>query len=459
MLLAGIQFHHGSKIEIPANSMGMTALLTAFSLFARGSIYSQYHLTPSGNAPSTPLRERLPDAAPAMKHHHLIILLLSTFISLLGIGIIIPVMPVFATKLGANGLTLGLIIAAFSITRTLLLPVVGNLSDRWGRKGFLSCGLLVYSLVGLALPQAQSVANIIVIRAFHGVGSAMIVPIAMAYVSDMSPLGQEGRYMGLLNIAIFTGIGSGPLLGGFFTDRWGMPAAFYAMSGLSLLALLLVILQMPSMEAREIKPPAAGIFKSLGLMLNNRRTRGILLARMSTMLIMVPTMAFLPLLMTQWFQASGTQIGIVISARTLANAICQTPFGRMAERRDKVRLLMIGSTIISLIMGLVPLAVNFWSLLTMFVILGMGEAIIWPALGALAAEEGRHYGQGTMMGAFNMAMSTGIFFGSIAAGVCTDLLGLRWSFLIIGVVVMTATMFAARLILTAPMVAITGRRT
>lgn len=387
-----------------------------------------------------------------MKSHHLIILLLSTFISLLGIGIIIPVMPVFATTLGANGLTLGLIIAAFSITRTLLLPVVGNLSDRWGRKGFLSCGLLVYSLVGLALPQAQSIANIIAIRAFHGVGSAMIVPIAMAYISGMSPLGQEGRYMGMLNIAIFTGIGSGPLLGGFFTDRWGMPAAFYAMSGLSFIAFLLVILQMPNIEAKENAPAPAGIFKSLGLMLRDGRTRGILLARMSTMLIMVPTMAFLPLLMTQWFQASGTKIGIVISCRTLANAICQTPFGRMAERRDKVRLLMVGSTIISLVMCLVPLAANFWPLLGLFIVLGMGEAIIWPALGALAAEEGRRYGQGTMMGAFNMAMSSGIFIGSIAAGACTDLLGLRWSFFLIGLVVLTSTMFAARLILTANMV-------
>jgi len=387
-----------------------------------------------------------------MKSHHLIILLLSTFISLLGIGIIIPIMPVFATTLGANGLTLGLIIAAFSITRTLLLPVVGNLSDRWGRKGFLSCGLLVYSLVGLALPQAQSVANIIAIRAFHGVGSAMIVPIAMAYISGMSPLGQEARYMGMLNIAIFTGIGSGPLLGGFFTDRWGMPAAFYAMSGLSFIAFLLVIFQMPNIEAKENAPPPAGIFKSLGLMLRDVRTRGILLARMSTMLIMVPTMAFLPLLMTQWFQASGTKIGIVISCRTLANAICQTPFGRMAERHDKVRLLMVGSTIISLVMCLVPLATNFWTLLGLFIVLGIGEAIIWPSLGALAAEEGRRYGQGTMMGAFNMAMSSGIFIGSIAAGACTDLLGLRWSFLLIGLVVLTSTMFAARMILTANMV-------
>lgn len=129
----------------------------------------------------------------------MIILLLSVFIALLGIG-----------------------------TRGFCQPVVGSLSDRWGRKGFLIAGLFIYGLVGLVLPEAGSVANLILIRTFHGFGSAMIVPVAMAYVGELAPQGREGRYMGLLNVAIFTGIGGGPMLGGFFADLWGMASAFYA---------------------------------------------------------------------------------------------------------------------------------------------------------------------------------------------------------------------------------------
>jgi MFS family permease len=95
---------------------------------------------------------------------------------------------------------------------------------------------------------------------------------------------------------------------------------------------------------------------------------------------------------------------------------------------------------------LVPAATGFWPLLTLFVILGMGEAIVWPTLGSLAAEQGRTYGQGTMMGVFSLAMSCGVFLGAIGAGACTDLLGISWSFLIIGAIVLTLTMAAARLI-------------
>lgn len=381
-----------------------------------------------------------------MKSQVLATLLLSVMIALLGIGIIVPVVPVLAVNLGASGLSLSLIIAAFSFSRSILQPVVGSLSDRWGRKGFLLAGLLVYALVGLLFPEATSVLNLIGIRALHGVGSAMIVPVAMAYVSDMAPPGEEGRYMGKLNIAIFAGIGGGPLLGGVFTDLWGMAAAFYAMSALSFLALLLVLFQMPALEMREQKKPPQALRTALASMLRRQRTRGILLARLSTMIIMVPTMAFLPLLMHQWFAASGRQIGAVIACRTLVNALLQTPGGRLADRFDKVLLLRVGCLIISTVICLVPLAGSFWWLLLLFVVLGMGEAIIWPVLGALATEEGRHYGQGTMMGVFSLAMSSGVLLGALGAGISSDLLGLRWSFVLIGVVVLVLSMLAAGLI-------------
>lgn len=388
------------------------------------------------------------EASPAMKRPVLVILLLSVMIALFGIGIIVPVMPVFAVSLGAGGLALGLIIAAFSITRTILQPIVGNLSDRWGRKGFLISGLLIYSVVGLILPEATSVVNLIGIRALHGVGSAMIVPVAMAYVGEMAPLGREGRYMGMLNIAIFTGIGGGPLLGGIFTDLWGMAAAFYAMAGLSFIALLLVLFQMPSLEDRQVKRQPPPIFSALARMIADCRTRGILIARMGTMIIMVPTMAFLPLLMNEWFAASGKQIGTVIACRTLVNALLQTPSGRMADRCNKVRLLTTGCLIVSGVICLIPLAQNFWWLLFLFVILGLGEAIIWPVLGALATQEGRHYGQGTMMGIYSLAMSSGVFLGAIVAGISMDWFGLRWVFVINGVIVLALSMIAVGLIST-----------
>jgi MFS family permease len=384
-----------------------------------------------------------------MQRHLLITLLLSVFIALLGIGIIVPVMPVFAESLGAGGLALGFIIAAFSVARGICQPVVGNLSDRWGRKGFLLGGLAIFALVGLLMPEATTVGGLLLIRCLHGVGSAMIVPVAMAYVGDHAEVGHEGRFMGLLNIAIFSGIGGGPLLGGIFTDLWGMASAFYAMAALSLLAWLLVLIQMPRATVSRPGRPV-GVYGALRIMMASRRTVGILLARLSTMIIMVPTMAFLPLLMHGTFAASGLQIGMVIAARTLVNALLQFPCGRLADRMDKVRLLRLGTLVISAVMCLVPLAGTFWMLLGLFVVLGAGEALIWPTLGALATEEGRHYGQGNMMGVFNLAMSGGVFCGAMGAGIISDLFGLHWAFFLIGLLVLGLTFYASRLITSPP---------
>jgi len=153
-------------------------------------------------------------------------------------------------------------------------------------------------------------------------------------------------------------------------------------------------------------------------------------------------MAFLPLLMHQKFEATGTMIGMIITARTLTNAILQTPFGKLADRSDKLNLLTTGCLIIGFIMFAIPLAGSFSQLLVIFIILGTGEALIWPVLGALAAEEGRKFGHGTIMGVFNLAMSSGIFFGSLCAGWVMDFKGLPWAFATIGTAVLFLSMTA-----------------
>jgi MFS family permease len=381
-----------------------------------------------------------------MERQTLITLLLSVFIALLGIGIIIPIMPVFAAELGASGTSLGMIIAAFSVTRGLLQPLVGSLSDKFGRKWFLVAGLFIYGLVGLLIPHAKSVIDLIIIRGFHGVGSAMIVPIAMAYMSFLAPPGQEGRYMGYLNIAVFCGIGCGPIFGGFFSDIWGMASAFYVMAGFSFAAFVLVYRNMPAYVPKP-KEGQAGLFVSMGRMIRRRRTLGVLIARYGTMIMMVPTMAFLPLLMSDWEGVTGLQIGSVIAGRTLVNALLQVPFGKLADRYDKVMLLLAGTVVMCTAMLLVPSSSTFVQMVLLYMLLGVGEAIIWPVLGAYASEEGRlHFGHGTMMGVFSLAMSGGVFTGAMLAGYSMDNLGMEWAFYITSAGIFIITFASAWLI-------------
>jgi len=376
----------------------------------------------------------------------LVTLHLAVFIALIGIGIIAPVMPLYATQLGATGLSLGLIVAGFSLSRGIVQPLVGGLSDHYGKKRFLVSGLAVYAVVGILFTWATTVGHIVWIRIFHGIGSAMIVPIAMAYIGEMAPEGQEGRYMGRLNIALFAGIGGGPIIGGVFLDIGGMNSAFYAMAGLSGLSLALVLFFLPAQTSPDSSTSGMSLPATFLAMSRRVNILGILLARMTTMLIMVPTMAFLPLLMTQFMQASGTEIGIVIGCRTLVNACLQTPFGRWIDRGPKTNLLLAGSCLISLTMFLVPMAGGFPQLVVLFIFMGAGEAVVWPALGAMATEQGRMFGQGAMMGVFNLAMSGGVFLGALGAGLLMDFFGLAWVFYLIAVFLLLTSLLSKGMI-------------
>lgn len=100
-------------------------------------------------------------------------------------------------------------------------------------------------------------------------------------------------------------------------------------------------------------------------------------------------------------------------------------------------------------MFLVPFAPNFLSMLGIFIMLGIGEAVIWPVLGAYATEEGRNlYGYGSMMGIFNLAMSMGILTGAMISGTAMDILGLDFAFYISGITLCILTLIGIWMIWT-----------
>jgi MFS family permease len=135
-----------------------------------------------------------------------IILYSAFFTAMLGLGIVGPLIPLYARDLGATGIWLGAIFSGFSFARVVLVPIAGNLSDRWKRrKIFLTVGLFLYAISSLGYLLANEVHELSIIRMVHGFGSGMVMPIAMAYVGDMTPEGEEGTYAGNLNTAIFLG--------------------------------------------------------------------------------------------------------------------------------------------------------------------------------------------------------------------------------------------------------------
>ncbi len=144
------------------------------------------------------------------------ILFVAVFATMLGVGIIEPLMGIYSESLGANGFFVGLIFAAFAISRAIFTPIIGKLSDHRGRRNFIIAGLLAYTILSFLYVLGKDIHTLIIIRLLHGFASAMVVPVAMAYIGDISPSNQEGKYLGTFITSLFLGMAAGPLLGGRF---------------------------------------------------------------------------------------------------------------------------------------------------------------------------------------------------------------------------------------------------
>ncbi|MDY6854625.1 MAG: MFS transporter [Thermodesulfobacteriota bacterium] len=354
-------------------------------------------------------------------------LFISIFSAMLGVGIIIPLLPLYAQTLGATGIWLGIIFSSFSISRSIFMPAIGRLSDRKGRKVFICLGLFGYALVSFGFVYSVEPYQIGIVRFLQGFFAAMILPVAMAYIGEISPENKEGTFMGGFNIALFLGFGGGPLICGLLKDHFGMSMAFYTMGGLSLFGFFLALIFLP--ELHLYKKETTDKTVSYRTMLGNNIVRGITVFRLVNSIGWGMVMTFLPIFAFQHLGLSGSQIGILISASILVNSFFQAPFGRLADRVSRLKLVVIGGIITSFAISLLPYTHNYTQMLMIAITMGFAGAISIPATAALSVEVGRELGMGSVMGIFSMAMSLGMASGPITGGLLMDFLGIRSVFI------------------------------
>ncbi len=353
------------------------------------------------------------------------VLALAIFSSMLGAGIVVPLLPLYAEGMGATGLWLGLIFASFAISRTLVTPFFGRLSDRKGRKLLLVIGLFTYALISFVYVLATEVYQLVLIRLVHGVSGAMILPIAQAYIGDLSPEGEEGKWMGYANAAFFSGFGFGPLMGGMLAAQWGMNLAFITMGVFNLIAFFIAIILLPRSDLRKSATASPLSFMD---MRRSSTMVGLFSFRLAIALGRASFFTFLPLLAATRLGLPANLIGLLIAVHVLLMSMLGIAGGRVADIFNRRVLVGIGSIVIFTYLFLVPLAPGFGPLMALCILGSIGSAIATPSVMALTVEEGRKYGMGSAIAAITMAMSIGMAVGPILTGAIVDLIGINAAF-------------------------------
>ena len=357
----------------------------------------------------------------------LFVLALAIFATMLGNGVVMPFIPLYSQQFGAEGFTIGVLFGSHSASRTFLLPFIGRASDRRGRKEFLLWGLALYAASSVAFLLADSLFVLTLVMALQGVATAMVQPISMAYVGDLTPKGQEGRYSGYINTAFLGGVAGGPVLGGVVRDLYNMQASFILLGILSLLSLILLWLFLP--EVRHEKNTRTTTHLPLREIFSCYPLVGMSVFRLSYAAANAAIWVFVPLLAAQLLALSTSQIGLLISLNVLVSTVMQAPCGRLADRvTNKVTLIVIGGLISAVSLALFPLATTYWHLVVLNLLVGAAFGLAYPAHMAVAMENAKGFGMGTVMSLLLTVHSFAMTVGPMLFGLVIDLYSLNGVF-------------------------------
>ena len=333
------------------------------------------------------------------------------FVMASGLGMVVPILPVFVRDLGASGVWLGLAFSGFAITQTPLTPIVGRLGDRLGRRRFILAGLSVYVFIGIGLSMADSYQIVTLLRMGMGVGAACMFPSALAMVGELSPKGHEGRYMGMFMVSFTAGFGAGPLVGGVLKDNYGVDATFLTLAAAAVVAVLMVKLLLPDTAGarREEEAVVPGFREMAG----DLRVWSLMIFNYTFGLGMGSVFTFIAIFMTESLLASATLVGLVIGSRAIISSIFQPLFGRLADHIPRSLLVVGGGLLMAAGTEALPLAQSVVVLLVLFLLLGLSESAALPSSLAITTDLGRIYGYGTLIGFTNAVLIMGVLTGSV----------------------------------------------
>jgi multidrug resistance protein len=355
-------------------------------------------------------------------------LFFSIFVTVTGVGIVVPLLPVYAHDLGAGGLAIGFIFGSFALSRTLFLPYFGRLSDKKGRKRLIVIGLLSYACLSLAFILAQDVTSLVIIRFFQGIASSMMMPAIQAYVGDITPQGREGFTMGFFNMSIFFGLSLGPVLGGSIKDYWGFDVSFLSMGLLSMVGFFLSLCFLPpSQEETVVKKHRTPL--PWKMLLQDREIIGLFCFRVNYTACIGIIWGFLPVFADTRFALSSSNIGFLVMLGVFISGIFHLPMGYVADRISRRMMIVFGGLIVAWGMIYFARSNSLTDLIIANLLFGLGGGISMPAHMAIAVFKGNQSdAMGSLMGLMTMAHSLGMLMGSSFAGLMMDIADLRDAF-------------------------------
>ncbi|HEX9029180.1 MAG TPA: MFS transporter, partial [Anaerolineales bacterium] len=249
---------------------------------------------------------------------------LIVFIDLLGFSLILPLLPYYAKTFHAGPTMTGLLVASYAVAQLFGAPLLGRLSDRFGRRPILIVSLLGTLAGFLLLGLARALWVLFASRVIDGFTGGNL-NVAQAYITDVTDANRRARGLGMIGAAFGLGFIIGPVTGGILS-QWGFAVPAFAAAGLALINLLMVILWLPESlpTGKRFGNPRKGSPISISAMLHAIRrpyTGSLLITRLIFGLAFAIFQTIFSLYALTRFNLSASQTGYILAYVGVLSAI------------------------------------------------------------------------------------------------------------------------------------------
>ncbi|MES2522680.1 MAG: MFS transporter [Gemmatimonadota bacterium] len=364
----------------------------------------------------------------------MITLFLVVFLDLIGFGMIIPVFPFYAEKVGVDPASVISFLGLYSLGQLIGAPLWGALSDRYGRRPVLLVTLLANAAASWMLGFANTGLLLGFSRVAAGVAAGNI-STAYAYATDITTDATRPRALGLLGSAFGLGFVLGPAVGGALAasggEANGLKRVADAAAVLSLLAFALTLVRLPESLPREKRAQS----KAQRAPMTTYFRRPVLRDLLFSTIIIIAAVALLQSTLAVWaaerMDMSPGTLGWVYGFIGALSVLVQAGLiGRLTARFGAERLTRAGAVLIGIAMIALPPISTMTPLLIALGLFGIGTALFNPSMSGLVASAAEPHERGAVLGAYQGAASLGRVIGPFAGSIIARATNLSWPFIV-----------------------------
>lgn len=361
------------------------------------------------------------------------IIFLTIFIDLMGFGILIPILPTFASKqLGVSDLGIGILIAVFSFMQFIFNPVLGKLSDRIGRRPIMLATQSLTVVSYLLFAFSNSFELVLVSRILAGLGGSNI-GVAQAYIADITSREERSKGMGMIGAAFGLGFIFGPVIGAVLS-KYSYSIAGLGSAAFSLIALVFALVRLPE-SLKEKKSAEKFQFRIFDFAFTKKvvmnSSVGFLVVLFFIIIFSFSNIyGTYSILGYKVFHFTDQQNGMLFGISGIVGVIIQAGLMKTISQKFSDRSIVLGGLIFTVIgLALIPYGQNFVGEAIVISLMAIGTGILQPVIPAMISKYSPEDQQGAILGVNQSISAFARVLGPLWGGFSFHYLGYQFPFL------------------------------